>query len=115
MHSQLLFWLNSYHVIARNTTKLVPIIQMGKIAPTRVDEASSVKRQTLHYPEHYLKRISTPRGTLLIFNSNAEIFWRIAVFKKFTDLKKSEYLRSLENYLQKSLLLVKLLVLLTKE
>ena len=51
----------------------------------------------------------TWRGTLLIFNSHSEVFWKIAVFKKFADLQMSKHLRSPENYLQK------LLVLLTEE
>ena len=51
MHSHFVFWLNSYHVTARNTAKNVaPAIQIGKIAPTCVDAASSVKAKTMHYP-----------------------------------------------------------------
>ena len=51
----------------------------------------------------------------LIFKIHAKIFWKKGVLKNFADLKMSKYLRSLENYLQKSLLLVKLLLLLNEE
>ena len=51
MHSHFVFWLNSYHVTARNTAKKVaPAIQIGKIAPTCVEAASSAKEKTMHYP-----------------------------------------------------------------
>ena len=66
---------------------------MGKIAPTCVDAVSSVKTQTLHYPESTRRVSPTSRGTLLIFNSHADIFWKIAVLEKFTDLKMLKYLR----------------------
>ena len=49
------------------------------------------------------------------FSQDTEIFRKIAVLKKFRDLKMLKSWRSIENYLEKSLLLVKLLVLLTKE
>ena len=49
MHSHFVFWLNSYHVTARNTAKNVaPAIQIGKITPTCVDAASSVKAKAMH-------------------------------------------------------------------
>ena len=58
MPLHLLFWLNLYHVITRNTAKnLASVTGMGKIALTCVNVSSSVKTQTLHYPEQHLKRI----------------------------------------------------------
>ena len=59
MHSKLAFWLDSFHVTAKNTTKnIAPLIRRGNISPSCVDVASPVKTQTLHYTEQYLKKIS---------------------------------------------------------
>ena len=66
MHSNPVFWLNSYHVIASNTAKnLVPVIQIGKIAPACVDATSSDKAHTFHYSEQYLKKISNFKRDLV--------------------------------------------------
>ena len=59
MHSKLAFWLDSFHVTAKNTTKnIAPLIRRGNISPSCVDVVSPVKTQTLHYTEQYLKKIS---------------------------------------------------------
>ena len=63
-----------------------------------------LSKHTLHYPESTWRESPTSRGTSLIFNSHADIFWKIAVLEKFTDLKMLKYLRWPKKYLQKSII-----------
>ena len=61
------------------------------------------------------KRSPTSRRTLLIFNNHLEIFRKVAAPKRFQNIKMSKCLRSLENCLKNSLLLlVQMLVLSTE-
>ena len=92
MHSHPVFWLNSYHVIASNTAKnLVSVIQIGKIAPTCWMPRVLTKRTPSITQNSTWRKSPTSRGTLSIFNSQTQIFWKITALKKFADLKMSKF------------------------